>query len=331
MVGQVGNNTVNTQYNEVANANNFTPNAQTPPTQSAGEAQDTAYTISISPEALAHANSNTATNAPSTLRFHTSSVEGSFLLDFQHGTMNAENARNAYFWNLFRLSHDDVNAMMHTWANREPGGSSEVPGGWLANTVESSIARHAELRDEVHRAFGHDSELLAANLAALDRAFESNMQEIARSISDSARHESSLAESRAVFQAQVQKFGTGSEFLRHHETHALANHSSFNHREFERNTLNMMNQLTQFHLGQLNTGMNNNNAWQATMNFMSSMFGATTSVNSLSFNDFLLVQNSFGGNSPMMAGGVDAERNRLNSEFNNNTQLSPELRALLSA
>jgi len=287
----------------------------------------------IAAENLTNGQAPTATSQAAqanaaTQRFYVSSVEGSFLLDFQHGTVHADAGRGALFFNLFQMSNEDAVAQAHLSATSRPGDSRTPPPGWLANTVESSIARHAELRDEVHRAFGHDSELLAANLTALDRAFENNMQRIAQSISDAARFESGIAESRAVFNAQVERFGTGHEFIRHHEPHALANHRDFNSREFERNTRDMISQLTQFHLGQMNSA-NSNNAWQATMDFMSSMFGTTTSVNSLSFNDLMLVQNNFGSSSAVSTGNANDDRNAQNSAFNSSVQMSSELRSLL--
>ena len=122
------------------------------------------------------------------------------------------------------------------------------------------------------------------------------------------------------------------DLIRHHTPHALANNRNFNREEFANNATSMMSQFAQFHLSQINSGINVNDALRASMNFMGSgMFGMTTSVNNLSFNDFLLVQNTFlgGFSSSTTAEGLDAERNRLNAAFNNNPQLSGELRALL--
>jgi hypothetical protein len=190
--------------------------------------------------------------------------------------------------------------------------------GWYAMTVEASVARHAELREEVHRAFGHDSELLAANLQSLDRAFEINMQKIAR---------------HTAFHMEWNRRATeNSEHLvRRIEPNALANHRDFNYGEFKRNNMEMMAQFSRIYLEQLSSGLGADVSLQATMDLMDILFSLTKSVSSLSFRDFLYLHaNITSGTAKTIDEMVD-ERNMLTRAFNNSPNLSPELRALLES
>ncbi|MCL2250191.1 MAG: hypothetical protein FWC13_13115 [Oscillospiraceae bacterium] len=323
MVGQIGNNTVNTQYSGVASANNSAPNTQTPVEQPTAETVDTSYTVEISDEAQALANADVTTFEGATEQIQAAlhafaaetsaasqnitTVEGSFLLNFSRGPSNL---RDHYFRLLFSQSNERANTMM-----LQSNGLGQA--NWHYNhTLESSIARHAELRDEVYRAFGHDSGLLAANLDSLDRAFEGHNMLIAWHISSLMSSERAMSSSRDSLTWDF-------------EPNALANHRSFNRDEFENHAREMMGQLSRFHLQQVNSGVNPNDAFRAAMNFTSGMFGMTTSVNNLSFNDFMFTKTLMTSGTATTGQEAAAMRDRINNEFNNSTQLSPELRELL--
>jgi len=117
----------------------------------------------------------------------------------------------------------------------------------------------------------------------------------------------------------------------HHEPHALGNHKNFNRKEFERNSRDMMAQFAKEFLGQVNSGISINDSLKAATDFINSIFGLTTSVNKLSFKDFLYLNENITQEGTSTApGDQHKERNKFNLEFNNSTQLSPELRALLN-
>jgi len=303
------------------------PPAQTPPTQTPPVQTPPAQ------------SPNTTTTVAANGRYSFSTVEGSFMLSFSGNGREADVARGVFFNTLFQHTHEEATAMAHAWSTMMPGGVGEsqqvVNSRWQTSTVDAAVARHAELRDEIHRAFGNDSEQLELNLAALDRAFEGNMEQIARAVAAQAEADRTRAESmernNAFFQA------TGQEnSISHHTPHALANHSDFNRSEFERNSVNMMNQFAQFHLEQVRSGVLFGSGMEAVMNFLNSdsnLFGMTTSINNLSFSDFLSVNTSFmnHSNRAMTASEVNEEINRLNNEFNSGIfEQSDELRALLA-
>ena len=243
--------------------------------------------------------------------FRFTTVEGSYLRNIQDGSVNA---MDSYYKQLFQTTTENVNAML----DEGLFGVATV-GGWHANTVDRSIARYEELRDEVHKAFGHDSNLLAANLKALDNAFEGNLQSIA---------------THAAIQMDWDRMMTENSATRTnpHEPHALANNKNFNSKEFERNSREMMSQFSRYYLEQVNGGIKYNDALKAATDFINSIFGLTASVNKLSFKDFLyLIENITQEGTSTAPGDQHKERNMFNLAFNNSTQLSPELRALLNA
>ena len=242
--------------------------------------------------------------------FRFTTVEGSSLRNIQNGSVDA---MNSYYRQLFQTTTENVNVML----DEGLFGVATI-GGWHANTVDRSVARYEELRDEVHKAFGHDNELLAKNLKALDNAFESNLQSIAH---------------HAAIRMDWDRMMTESKESRNnpHEPHALANHKNFNSKEFERNSREMMAQFSRNYLEQINGGFSFNDALRSAMDFINSLFNTTTSVNNLSFKDFLVLNENITQEGTSTAPGDQyKERNKFNLAFNNSTQLSPELRALLN-
>jgi len=280
---------------------------------------------------------NTTTTVAATGSHSFSTVEGSFMLSFSGNGRAADVARGMFFNTLFAHTHEEATAFAHEWANMVPGvnGASGhvIQSRWQTSTVDTAVARHAELRDEIHRAFAHDSEQLELNLSALDRAFEGNMERIGRAVAEQAEFDRSRAESMERNNAFFRATGQENSII-HHTPHALANHSDFNRSEFERNSVNMMNQFAQFHLEQVRSGVQFGSGMEAVMNFLNSdsnLFGMTSSINNLSFSDFLAVNNSFMNNRAMTRDEVNEEINRLNNEFNSGIfKQSDELRALLA-
>jgi hypothetical protein len=347
VVGKVGYNTVNTHNPGVTSANAPAPTVRLSPEQSTEqETFDTGDTATISEQAQYLANENVmpwswdteGNSAKAQARLNewaqdkelmaelfaaaraeelerasqATQAEGSFLLNFD---LEDSNLRDQYFRLLFWYSAENANAAMI--ASGGNGGTSGFGFIDTAFSLEGSIARHAQLRDEVHRAFGHDSELLAANLDALDRAFTGVAVDIAQSAVGELESQRSMSQSRG---------GLRFDF----EPNALATHRNFNSDELRENVREMMIQFSQFHTSQMNNGMSSDNAFQASMNFMNSMFSTTTSVNNLSWSDFMFTQTLLSsGSSATTAQGTAASRTRLSHEFINSTQLSPELRALL--
>ena len=93
----------------------------------------------------------------------------------------------------------------------------------------------------------------------------------------------------------------------------------------------MMAQFARDYLEKVNGGFSFNDALRSAKDLINSLFNTTTSVNNLSFKDFLYLNENITQEGTSTAPGDQyKERNMFNLAFNNSTQISPELRALLN-
>lgn len=170
-------------------------------------------------------------------------------------------------------------------------------------TVEGCTARYAQLREEVIKTFELDRDSLTKNLQSLDKAFELALKNVARN---------------AIVDIEP--------------PHKLAAAKGFNQQELFAHTQDMMSKFALNFIGQIRSGIGQAAAYNNTLSLMNSMFAVTTSVNKLSFNDFSLLGKymlmDVGGRNYTAAGNI-AKQNVRTEAFNNSTELSAELRALL--
>lgn len=226
-------------------------------------------------------------------------------------TAFSTSTRDSYYRNLFSANTDEINKTMSQ--------AGAQINGWECYSVERTVARYDELREEVINTFGHDEELLAKNLASLDKAFENNLRQVADS-------------QTTMMEAEKDRTGlwerNGQQPL--WEPHKLGTNKDFNKETFGTNAKNMMQQFAQKFLEQIKTGASSNSAMSNAFDFMSQLFNKTTSVNNLSFNDFMILQTPNWGDvdANTREGNIKAFDNN-NKAFNNNQDLSEELRKLL--
>jgi hypothetical protein len=216
-----------------------------------------------------------------------------------------------YFRHLFMAGIDEVNANFgtsHTWK------------GVDAFNVELSVARYNELREQVINDFSHDTELLEANLRALDEGFKWHLNHLA------------MIESATLWLDQVREQfaqkGTPSPI----DNHPIATHRDFNHREFRENTINMLREFATQYIQQINSnGGDFESAWNSTLAILSAM--ETTSVNNLSFDDFMVFQSSKWFREDAEEGvtmmQLQARHGNLHDAFRNNPNMSENLREIL--
>ncbi|MCL2078079.1 MAG: hypothetical protein FWH08_06725 [Oscillospiraceae bacterium] len=227
--------------------------------------------------------------------------------------INDDEHRNAYYRSLFESNADTINGVFDS--KRESGGSWSPD--WIA-TADNSITRYQELREQIINTFGDNEELLSKNLDSLDKAFELTLVKVARSTA-----------SQLEFEREYAKNETGTSNHKW-ESNKLATNKNFNEKVFETHAVDMMKQFAQSFLKQVNGGFNFGDALKNATDFMNNAFGKTTSVNNLSFSDFMLLQTPNYGDADLStkAGNIIA-RNNNNNWFNSNPGLSAELRAML--
>jgi hypothetical protein len=216
-----------------------------------------------------------------------------------------------YYKHLFMADIDEVN---------ENFGTSHVWKGMDAYNVDLSVARYNELREQVISEFSHDEKLLEANLNALDEGFMRHLDHLAASEAallwlDQVRH-------------QAAQRGTPSPI----DNHPLATHKDFNHKVFRENTMNLLRDFATQYIQQINNnGGDFKSAWNSTLEVLNST--ETTSVNSLSFNDFMIFQSSkwyreFAEEGVTMM-QLQARHGNLHDAFRNNPNLSENLKNIL--
>jgi hypothetical protein len=97
--------------------------------------------------------------------------------------------------------------------------------------------------------------------------------------------------------------------------------------------MKMMQEFAKSYTAQIKGGSSYGNAREIALAMMSAMFNKTTSVNNLSFADFLILEKYSMANvdiNPIM--GISdwlAKRDQMNKAFNSSTEISEELRKLL--
>lgn len=223
--------------------------------------------------------------------------------------INNDIRRDSYYQNLFTSHFDAVNHY------------TQVSGtlfGYYQRNVETSVARYGELRDEILKAFEDDKDLLDKNLKSLDTAFGQHLERVALS---NARH---LESERIMARAAKTK---GEEPL--WESNKLALQKSFNMDKFADNAKNLMQQFVQEVISQIKNGSSYNTAMNKAAE-MITRTTKTTSINELSFSDYMILDARPTSNATTREGNIIARDNQ-SRYFNNNPNLSEELRKLLNA
>ncbi|MCL2634058.1 MAG: hypothetical protein FWD34_06040 [Oscillospiraceae bacterium] len=224
--------------------------------------------------------------------------------------------RYSYYVVLFSIKdHNQVNANLDKgWYNA--GGYGQ--GSLQPFTVEAAMSKYMELRDEVFKAFGHDENLLNKNLDTLDKAFENRLHVLGVGVAQSAGISGDYAE-------YSQEHGND------YEAHALFSNVNFNQNAFQNNVAELMRELAQAFLNSIRSGIDYADAQKSAFEYMLEAFNKTTSVNNLSFADFLVV---------MKYSNLDEQynnshetlfmtRSEVHKGYNQSTQISEELREML--
>ena len=175
---------------------------------------------------------------------------------------------NDYYSLLFETDIQEVNKIFGT--------SYSIQSSGLRETTEQTVARYNELREQVMREFSHDAGLLEDHLAALDKSFENRL------VSNAHFTAASLWLQNFINSTTSEDEYTEDAF------HPLARHKDFNFDEFKANAREMMMQFAQEFIRQLTDNLNDYSAaWENTFKIMNEM--ETTSVNKLSLNDFMIL------------------------------------------
>jgi len=184
-------------------------------------------------------------------------------------------------------------------------------------SVDDATALYEKGREGILKAFSDDEELMNAHLQVFNDAFEYHFQKIAFHIALSLSFERMEAH-RLENQGYV--------------GHKLAINKDFNKEDFEANSKNMLKEYGCNFLNNIKNGLNYADAKKSTLEYMAEAF-KTTSVNSLSLSDFMLIGKYMvadkGDKRATSAAEIYAQKSELNRRFNNSTELSAELRALL--
>jgi len=175
---------------------------------------------------------------------------------------------NDYYSLLFETDIQEVNKIFGT--------SYSIHSSGLRETTEQTVARYNELREQVMREFSHDAELLENHLTALNKSFENRL------ISNAHFTAASLWLQNFINSTTSEDEYTEDAF------NPLARHKEFNFDEFKANAREMMIRFAQEYTQQLMDNANNYSAaWENTLKIMGEM--KTTSVNKLSLNDFMIL------------------------------------------
>ena len=159
--------------------------------------------------------------------------------------------------------------------------------------------------------------MLNAHLQAFNNAFEHQLQCIAKAISDNLVAEIFIAR-------QPSREGID------YESHKLALNHGFNKDEFETNAKNILKEFGQAFLNNVRNGLDYADSQKSAFEYMMESF-KTTSVNSLSLNDLMVVGKHFIADERVEGKAANiAQRNEMNRNFNNSAEMSAELRVLLN-
>lgn len=235
-------------------------------------------------------------------------------------------------------------------------------------SVESATARYAELRDEVKQIYGNDSGLLDYNLTMLDKVFENRMGEIARNATYKLESENNAnkiyinLEGKKLIRLdnlssdeleQVRKMLEDTGFFKNaqaaqkaiddalgrvtekkhgrlYELNKISTNENFNANSSTNNIKSLMTQFVSSFMQQIKSGFGYDSAYKSAVDYMNETT-KTTSVNSLSFQDFMVFE-KHRHQSKVESTDVHAMIAALdsaNKAFNNSDEISTELRALL--
>lgn len=240
----------------------------------------------------------------------------------------------------------------------ESNGLSNKYGQFFGSTfnVDDTISLYEQGRADLIKTYGESGVISTAHLNAFDKAFENKMGDIANKVAGDlafdrfTREQEAIyipkyinqleqwykdavkkgdAKSMSVLSAELERMGAR---LSNPDTNKLAMHSDFNEAEFKTNMANMMGEYAKAIAQNFKSGTDAVSTQKTAFELMLATFNKTTSVNNLSFNDFMVVYKhsdyvAFVADKPTPI--TEAMRNENNSAFNNSTEISAELRALL--
>jgi len=200
---------------------------------------------------------------------HTEQSGASNLMAAGNNELAAKGLRlDSYYSLLFEVDVQEANKLFGTSYSIQSSGPRE--------TTEQTVARYNELRDQIIKEFSHDAGLLEDHLTALDKNLEYRLT--------SNAHLTAAKLWLDNFLNSTSKEGEYTE----NEFHPLARHKDFNFNDFEANARELMMRFVQEYTQQLmDNSINYSAAWENTIKIMSDI--ETTSVNKLSLNDFMIL------------------------------------------
>ena len=139
------------------------------------------------------------------------------------------------------------------------------------DSFESCLKDYEARKADIEKKCGHDEELLSAHLERLNIGL---------------RHK---------FSSLALRLGKQMDFVRENgdvsgEHHKLAAHKDFNFKEFQQNAYNMMDEFCQAIIKLFDRGYNAADVYQSSIALMNEKYDKTTSVNNLSFSDYMVLQ-----------------------------------------
>jgi phage terminase Nu1 subunit (DNA packaging protein) len=230
---------------------------------------------------------------------------------------------------------------------------------WFEYTfnIDEVISLYQRGRNDIQNAYAQN-DMLEAHLAMFDKAFENQMGRIADKIAGDLwmeQHNRKMeaiyipkyirqleqwrdeaikngrANTANVFSAEIERMNGRLGIKDNH--HKLAANNGFDSDEFAKNSAYLMREYAQKITQEIKSGLDFSTAQKSAFEYMLETFNKTKSLNELSFNDFLVVYNhsdyvAFMTDKPTAI--TDSMRNDMYRNFNNSTELSAELKALLN-
>ena len=235
---------------------------------------------------------------------------------------------------------------------------SQYIGG--TRNIDDVLSFYKQGRADIIKTYGdaneNDNAFLNAHLNALDKAFESQMKHIGEAVAGDLAYERYTREQEAIYipkyinqleqwykdalkngnqksigilSAEIDRMNAR---VGNSDTNKLAMHSDFDEVEFKTNMANQMGEYARQIAQNFKSGVDSVSAQKTAFELMMSVFNKTTSINNLSFSDFMVVYKhsdyvAFVTDKPTPI--TEAMRNENNNAFNNSKELSAELKAFL--
>ena len=139
------------------------------------------------------------------------------------------------------------------------------------DSFESILKDYEVRRADIEKKCGHDEELMAAHLEQLNFGLRHRFSSLAFRLGKQIEYTRQNGSSLEEFQK-------------------LATHKDFNFKKFQQNAYDMMDEFAQAIVNFFDKGYNAADAFKSSIELMSNKYVKTSSVNELSFSDYMILQ-----------------------------------------